>query len=105
VGKPITLDASGSHDPDGQALHFHWFHYGEAGGTGTNLATVTIAGAESAKAIVTPTAVCRGNWLQAAAKCSGDGVAHVILAVTDEGTPNLTSYRRIILTVHGGTAP
>jgi hypothetical protein len=26
-------------------------------------------------------------------------VAHVILAVTDNGTPSLTSYRRVILTV------
>ena len=29
------------------------------------------------------------------------GVAHVILAVTDNGTPSLTSYRRAILTVQG----
>ena len=27
------------------------------------------------------------------------GTAHVILAVTDDGTPTLTSYRRVILTV------
>jgi hypothetical protein len=27
------------------------------------------------------------------------GVAHVILAVTDSGTPRLTSYRRAILTI------
>jgi hypothetical protein len=27
------------------------------------------------------------------------GIAHVILAVTDDGTPSLTSYRRIILTI------
>jgi hypothetical protein len=27
-------------------------------------------------------------------------VAHLILAVTDEGSPRLTSYRRVILTVH-----
>ena len=30
------------------------------------------------------------------------GVAHVILAVTDNGTPSLTSYRRIILTIQAG---
>jgi hypothetical protein len=34
------------------------------------------------------------------ALCTGIGTAHVILAVTDEGSPPLTSYRRIILTVH-----
>ena len=27
------------------------------------------------------------------------GIAHVILAVTDNGTPSLTSYRQMILTI------
>jgi hypothetical protein len=27
------------------------------------------------------------------------GVAHVILAVEDQGTPSLTSYRRIVLNI------
>jgi len=27
------------------------------------------------------------------------GIAHVILAVEDNGTPSLTSYRRVILTI------
>jgi hypothetical protein len=31
--------------------------------------------------------------------CSGTGTAHIILEVTDEGAPKLTTYRRIILTV------
>ena len=99
VGKPVALDASGSHDPDGQALHYNWFHYAEAGGTGANLAAVTVAGADTAKAMVTPTAVCRAPWLPANAHCAGSGTAHIILAVTDDGTPRLTSYRRIILQV------
>jgi Cellulose-binding Sde182, nucleoside hydrolase-like domain/Cellulose-binding protein Sde0182, C-terminal domain len=101
VGTPVTLDASASHDPDeGQALRFHWFHYGEAGGTGTNLSSVTITGADMAKAIVTPTAVCSPNWLQSNPPCLGTGAAHIILAVTDSGSPPLTSYRRVIFTVH-----
>ena len=37
--------------------------------------------------------------------CRGDGVAHIILAVTDEGAPRLTSYRRVILHVHAGHKP
>jgi len=99
VGKPVALDAGGSHDPDGQALHYNWFHYAEAGSTGANLAAVTVAGADAAKAVVTPTAVCRAAWLPTNAHCSGNGTAHIILAVTDDGTPRLTSYRRIILQV------
>ncbi|MGA7409656.1 MAG: DUF1593 domain-containing protein [Bryobacteraceae bacterium] len=105
VGKPIVLDASETRDPDGQNLHFAWFHYGEAGGTGTNLAGVIIAGAGTPKAVVTPTAVCRPNWLPLGPPCSGTGSAHIILAVTDDGSPRLTAYRRVILTVHPAAAP
>ncbi|MGJ5820403.1 nucleoside hydrolase-like domain-containing protein [Paludibaculum fermentans] len=99
VGQPLELDAAGSTDPDGQKLHFAWFHYGEAGGTGTSLAAVAITGADTAKAVVTPTAACRPQWFAGRARCAGAGVAHIILAVTDEGSPRLTSYRRVILNV------
>src|SRR5579871_15442 len=94
VGKPVVLDAAQSRDPDGQHLTFHWFHYGEAGGTGTNLASVSIAGADTAKVVVTADKVCRPQWFPNM-PCSGNGVAHVILEVTDDGSPRLTSYRRI----------
>jgi hypothetical protein len=100
VGQPVVLDASGTHDPDGQNLHFSWFHYGEAGSADGNLSAISIAGADTAKATVTPTAVCRPKWLPLGPPCSGVGTAHVILAVTDDGSPRLTSYRRIVLTVH-----
>ncbi len=99
TGKPVSLDASKSKDPDGQPLHYNWFHYAEAGGTGASLAALSIAGADSAKAVVTATATCRPQWLPMAARCPPTGVAHIILAVTDEGSPRLTSYRRIILNV------
>jgi Protein of unknown function (DUF1593) len=100
VGKPILLDAGRSHDPDGQHLHYAWLHYPEAGAADGNLAAITIKGADSAKATVTATAVCRPKWLPIPNSCTGTGTAHIILAVTDDGTPSLTSYRRIILTVH-----
>jgi hypothetical protein len=99
VGQPVTLDASRSSDPDRQNLHFVWFHYAEAGGTGTNLADVKIGNDDAAVAHVTPTAVYRAQWLPNRQRCVGSGVAHVILAVTDEGSPKLSSYRRIVLTV------
>jgi len=31
VGVPVTLDAGGTRDPDGNALHYQWFFYPEAG--------------------------------------------------------------------------
>ena len=101
VGVPVVLDAGGSRDPDsGQALRFKWFHYEEAGGTNTNYAGVTIGGAETSKAMVTSTGVCRPVWLPGLMPCKGAGTAHIILSVTDNGSPALTSYRRIVLTVH-----
>jgi hypothetical protein len=45
---------------------------------------VTIDGANTARATVTPRV---------------PGVSHVILAVEDSGSPTLTSYRRIILSI------
>jgi Cellulose-binding Sde182, nucleoside hydrolase-like domain/Cellulose-binding protein Sde0182, C-terminal domain len=101
AGKPVVLDATRSSDPDGQTLHYHWFHYAEAGSTGASLAAITISEADSPKATVTATATCRPQWLaRPAGGCPAEGTAHIILAVTDEGSPRLTSYRRILLNVH-----
>lgn len=76
-----------------------WIVYPEAGLTGMNGADVEIAGTGSAAVSVTAKSPCREGWLKDTGPCHGDGVVHVILAVTDDGQPRLTSYRRIILTV------
>jgi hypothetical protein len=104
----VTLDAAGSKDPDGQALHYKWWVYEEAGLTGAHGADVTIGDATSPQARVTINSPCRAAWIPGIMPCRGDGVAHIILEVTDEGSPRLTSYRRIILHVRGleaGAAP
>jgi len=103
VGKPVVLHAGASHDPDGQRLHFHWFHYAEAGTTGLNAAAVDLAGTDAPKVVVTPTAACRPAWLPIGRACTGPGTAHIILEASDEGTPRLTSYKRVILTVRPAT--
>jgi hypothetical protein len=99
VGQTIVLDARQSSDPDGQKLKFHWFHYGEAGLADGNLAALTLTGGDTSRVTVRAEGACRPLWLPLI-PCKGDGMAHVILAVTDDGSPRLTSYRRVILHVH-----
>jgi len=103
VGKPIVLDASLSKDPDGNKLSYEWFHYEEAGFVPrANMAAVTIAQGNKAKATVTATAACRPIWRPMNRSCQ-NGVAHIILAITDNGAPALTSYRRVILNVRAAS--
>ena len=82
-GAPVTLDAGNSSDPDGDRLSYEWIHYREPGG---NWAEVSFEGEGSRTAFRAP------------AVKSPEAV-HVILAVTDSGTPPLTRYRRVIVTV------
>ena len=80
-GTSVTLDASQSKDPDGNKLTFKWWVLTEAG---TYAQDVTISGSDlnCATVQVHPD--------------SGGKSFHVICEVTDNGTPSLTSYRRII---------
>jgi cellulose-binding protein len=86
AGQPVSLSAAGSSDPDGNQLQFQWIAYNEAGYRPIlqQNPTASISGASTLSATVTANAA---------------GIFHLILAVTDNGTPNLTSYRRIILNV------
>ncbi len=103
AGQTIMLDAAGTSDPDGQALTYKWFVYPEAGLTGTHGADVTIAGDAGPVARATAKSACRPTrrpTTSGTTSCSTAGVAHIILAVTDDGSPRLTSYRRVILKVN-----
>jgi hypothetical protein len=92
-GDRVSLCAEGSSDPDKQALSYEWFVYLEPGTfTMSNSRTgapLKIENFDQANAwFVVPT---RGVWRQ--------GSIHVILAVTDHGTPRLTRYQRVIVEV------
>jgi hypothetical protein len=80
-GTSIILDASSSQDPDGDNLTFKWWILHEAG---TYAQDISISGNDTKQATV-----------QVPSDSAGKSF-HVICEVTDNGTPNLTSYRRII---------
>ncbi len=117
AGVPLTLDAAGTRDPDGNALTYRWFFYAEAGTgiPGQPVAAgpeVQVGGGGNRDEGGIPSAAAGGPPQPAARVTLADastprvtvtprvpGIAHVILAVEDNGTPTLTSYRRVILTI------
>ena len=78
------LDARNTTDPDGDSLSFYWFVYPEADhpphppqlASAANLARVAFL----------------------AATVTQPETAHIILRVTDKGTPALSRYKRVIVT-------
>ncbi len=84
-GQSINLDAYGSSDPDGDSISFLWFHYPEAG---TWREPLVSGGAENAD-----------RFSLTAPKVTKPETLHFILRLTDKGTPALTRYARVIVTV------
>ena len=84
-GQGFGLSARETYDPDGDSLSFTWFHYPEAGSYGD---LVRVGGAENDK----------GAWTTAPAVEKPETL-HYILRVTDKGSPRLSRYRRVIVTV------
>lgn len=91
VGEKVQLSAEGSTDPDGDSLSYNWFYYGEPGtytiSSGRTGAPLSIEDSDKANAWFIPP------------KNARMGTMHIILAVTDNGTPALTRYKRVIVTV------
>ncbi|HLL65764.1 MAG TPA: nucleoside hydrolase-like domain-containing protein [Micromonosporaceae bacterium] len=81
-GTAVNLSAAGTTDPDGNPVTLRWFIYGEAGTfSGGSLSTAS------------------GQSTTVNLPTGRTGTLHVILQATDNGSPPLTSYRRVVLNV------
>jgi hypothetical protein len=91
-GATIQLSAEGSSDPDGDELSYLWFYYPEPG-------SFTVATARTGLPINIENADQVNASFVVPGKPGRLGTLHVILAVTDNGTPALTRYQRVIVSV------
>ncbi|MEZ5327211.1 MAG: DUF1593 domain-containing protein [Verrucomicrobiales bacterium] len=94
-GDTIHLSAEGTTDPDGDAVSYEWFYYGEVG-------TFTTSSGSTGQ----PIAIKNFDQREASfivpdgrVMPPGTGTLHIILAVTDHGSPRLTRYQRVIVSV------
>lgn len=85
AGAEIQLSADGTYDPDGDNLTYSWWQYQEAGTYNGNIQIIN-NNEDKAKAII-PEDATKGNTV------------HIICEVTDDGTPNLTRYQRVIISI------
>ena len=83
AGDTIRLDASGSYDPDGDALSFYWWQQPEVG-------NVTLAVGDVRQPVVS---------LHIPADAQPGDTYHVVCEVHDNGPFHLVGYRRVIIHV------
>lgn len=84
-GEHFTLDAFKTYDPDGDNFSFLWINYPEAG---SYKKPIKVNGAENVHMVhFTAPAVVK------------EETAHFILKVTDKGEPQLSRYKRVIVTI------
>jgi hypothetical protein len=86
-GQKVALSAKGTTDPDGDALSFQWWHYPEAGRNPYSGEVKMENAGKMDASLVIPADAKPGQTL------------HIICAVTDNGSPPLTRYGRVIMMV------
>jgi Protein of unknown function (DUF1593) len=91
-GERVNLSAEGSDDPDGHTLAYEWLYYGEP-------SSLVIANSRSGNPLKIEEANKIVAWFTAP-KVTRPETVHIILTVTDQGTPALTRYRRVIVTIY-----
>ncbi|MEB2780746.1 DUF1593 domain-containing protein [Algoriphagus sp. C2-6-M1] len=92
-GEKVNLNAEGTSDPDGNQLSYQWFYYGEIG-------TFTLSTARTGDPLKIEDADKNKASFVVPQKFGRPGTMHIILAVTDNGIPALTQYKRVIVTVN-----
>lgn len=92
AGEVVNLSAEGSTDPDGNALSYQWIYYPEPG-------TFTLSNARTGSPLNIENADTMNAAFTVPVKVGRPGTLHVVLAVTDNGTPALTRYQRVIVDV------
>ena len=85
-GEQFHLNADGTTDPDGDSMSYLWFQYKEAG---------TYKGNVSFR----PYSPNLYDLPVTAPDVDSQQTVHFILKVTDKGTPSLTRYKRVIVTI------
>jgi hypothetical protein len=89
VGDKVRLDGSKSIDPDGDQLSFRWIYYPEAG-TFHHWRGIKLTNANSPVAqLEVPKKIELGV----------PRTTHIILEVTDTGSPAITRYHRVIVNI------
>lgn len=85
AGTTVKLSADGTKDPDGDNLSYSWWQYEEAD---TYKGVVKIQNSNNEEASFTvPNDVESGETI------------HVVCEVTDDGTPQLTRYQLVVITI------
>jgi hypothetical protein len=84
-GEDVRLNAGPSTDPDGDSLSYSWAHHPDAG---TYRETIDLGSSDSTSSVrVTAPEVDQKE------------TAHFVVTVTDDGTPSLSRYERVIVTI------
>jgi hypothetical protein len=91
-GATVMLDATGSSDPDGNAVAMKWWTYEEA-------STLRDDKGRRFPADVKLTSDSGATTSLTLPSAKKSATVHVILQLTDNGTPALTAYRRAIITI------
>lgn len=83
-GEGVSLRATNTYDPDGDHFSFLWYQYPEAG---TYQGAISLGAENVHKAFFIAPDVAKTETV------------HIILEVTDKGTPPLTRYERVVVTI------